>query len=148
MFLTLIEITKGLGLLTLISLGYIFLLSYTEAQLNKPVRDAVIGLMFGLLIAIVMIDPIKLSEGATFDPRGGPAILAGVFAGPIGAIIAAVIGSWVRWSVVGGPVALGGIVGFALYALVGIIAGFVIKKFNLKVGVFTLLFFGFNRYNR
>jgi PAS domain S-box-containing protein len=143
MFLTLIEITKGLGLLTLISLGYIFLLSYTEAQLNKPVRDAVIGLMFGLLIAIVMIDPIKLSEGATFDPRGGPAILAGVFAGPIGAIIAAVIGSWVRWSVVGGPVALGGIVGFALYALVGIIAGFVIKKFNLKVGIFTLLFFGF-----
>jgi PAS domain S-box-containing protein len=142
MFLTLIEITKGLGLLTLVSLGYIFLLSYADSKLDSRTRDAVVGLMFGLLIAIVMIDPIRLSEGATFDPRGGPAILAGVFAGPIGAIVAALIGSWVRWSVIGGPVAFGGVVGFALYALVGIIAAIVIKKFDLKIGFVTLLLLG------
>jgi PAS domain S-box-containing protein len=143
MFLTLIEITKGLGLLTLVSLGYIFLLSYADSKLHSRTRDAVVGLMFGLLIAIVMIDPIRLSEGATFDPRGGPAMLAGVFAGPIGAIVAALIGAWVRWSVIGGPVALGGVVGFALYALVGIIAAMVIKKFDLKIGLVTLFVLGF-----
>lgn len=139
---TAVEIIKSLSLLFVISAGYYFFLSSTKHQFSRQSRNCAIGILFGLLIGIVMLDPIILLDGVVLDPRGGPAMLAGVFGGPIAAIIAALVGSMVRWYVIGGPFALGGVIGFALYGLFGILARLVIDKHQLKLGALNLIFFG------
>lgn len=137
-----INVIEGLGVLMLLAFGFVYLRAHTEKWLGFGVREVLLGLMFGLVVAVVMLDPIRISGGATFDPRGGPAILAGVFGGPIAALVTAVVGSGVRWYVIGGPVALGGVVGFVLYGLFGIFAGLVITRYKINISPLTILLLG------
>lgn len=137
-----IDIAEGFGLLSLLTFGFIYIRSRDLDVLGGLNASAAIGLMFGLLIAVVMLDPIRISEGATFDARGGPAILAGVFGGPVAAVITAAIGSLIRYYVQGGPYALGGVVGFALYGGFGILAGYVVTKRKMSIGPVSLLVIG------
>ncbi|NQV99488.1 MAG: PAS domain S-box protein [Rhodospirillales bacterium] len=133
-----IHITEALGVLTILMLGVVGVQKYFGSESRSMARNAAIGAMLGLVIVIVMLDPIKLSEGGTFDPRGGPAILAGVVAGPVGAFIAMLFGAAARWYLVGGPYAMGGVVGFALYAAFGIVAGVIFRKYNIQTTIYTL----------
>lgn len=137
-----IHVVQALGVLTLLMLGVVAVQRKLSSFDHPMLRNAIIGTLFGLVIVIVMLDPIKLSVGGTFDPRGGPAILAGVFAGPAGALVAALIGSAARMYLVGGPYALGGVVGFALYGLFGCIAGTLIKRYSVQIGPVMLLGLG------
>jgi len=109
---------------------------------QQSVRDAALGLLFGVVILIVVIHPIALPIGATFDPRGGPAILAGVFAGPIGAAIAAAMGAAGRYYIVGGPFALGGAVGFLLYGGFGVLVWLLLRRGRLALSWRSLLAIG------
>lgn len=136
-----LQIIQGLGLLALFSLG-VLIVQRSKLSLQSPnYRKILSGLLFGVLTAVVMLDPIKLQEGATIDVRAGPAILAGVFAGPVGAAITATIGSLVRWYVVGGPFAFGGVIGFLLYGVFGVAAGLLLKRWgiSLRSSVFMAL---------
>ncbi|SDG75491.1 PAS domain S-box protein [Roseospirillum parvum] len=139
---TILHIVSDFGLLALFSLGVVALRPLANGLPNRALHQGLLGVMFGLLAAVVMLDPIRLPEGATFDARGGPAILAGVFAGPLGAAIAAAIGAAVRYWGIGGPVALGGVAGFALYGLAGVIAGAVLARRGLRPGPLALLLIG------
>lgn len=129
------DYVKSIGLLVSLSLGVAYLESWMETLRRRIIRDALIGLLFGAVIFVVMFDPIKLPTGATFDPRGGPALLAGVFGGPLGALIAAAMGAAARYYLIGGPVALGGAVGFVLYAAFGTLIWALLRKREVSLGI-------------
>ena len=140
-----LNIIGDFGLLALLSLGVLWLHPLTGALRNALLCNALLGVMFGVLTSLVMLDPILLPAGATIDARAGPALLAGVYAGPVGAIVANAIGAAVRYWVVGGPVALGGAVGFLLYGAAGLLAGLLLRRRSRTPGplaLFALALFG------
>lgn len=136
------DFVKNLGLLVLLSLGVGYLESRRDSVGSQVFRNAALGTLFGLVIVVVMLDPIRLPSGATFDPRSGPAILAGVFGGPVAALIAAGIGAFGRYYVVGGPLALGGAVGFALYGAFGLVVGYCLRRWHLPLNAASLAIIG------
>lgn len=118
-----VELIQNAGLLALLSYALASLkLTWGTAQ-SLSYSKLAAGVAYGIMCSAVMIDPITIPFGATFDPRAGPAILAGVFAGPEGALVANAIGAITRYFVVGGHVAAGGAFGFALYGLYGWLVG-------------------------
>lgn len=133
------DIVKNLGVLMILAAGIAYIQTVALGKAGRIQRDLLSGLLFGLIIVVVMLSPISLPNGATFDPRGGPAILAGVFAGPVGGVTAAVIGALGRYYLVGGPFALGGVVGFALYGLFGIAAGLLVRRLSLRINGITFM---------
>jgi PAS domain S-box-containing protein len=132
------DIFKNLGILMMLAAGVAYVQTVAFERIGRIQRDLISGLLFGLIIIVVMLSPITLPHGGTFDPRSGPAILAGVFAGPVGGIVAAAIGAAGRYYLVGGPVALGGAVGFALYGLFGIASGLLISRYGFRLTPLTL----------
>jgi PAS domain S-box-containing protein len=136
------DFVKSLGILAFLAVGFIFTRPEPDGARIPLARQIVIGLVFGVVIAVVLIDPIRLPQGATFDPRAGPAILAGVLGGPVAGVIAAACGAAVRYGVVAGPVALGGAVSFVLYGSLGIAAGVLLRRWNRDLTPLTLLGLG------
>ncbi|MEQ8587221.1 MAG: ATP-binding protein [Thalassobaculaceae bacterium] len=122
------QFVNGLGLLLLLSLCVAYVQSQEAVGAKRSLHGAIIGALFGIVIVAVMLEPIELPVGATFDPRAGPAILAAVFGGPVGAVVAAAIGALGRYHLVGGPVALGGAVGFLLYGAFGLFVAAVLRR--------------------
>lgn len=136
------DFVKNLGLLVLLSLGVGYLESRRDGVGSQIFRNAALGTLFGLAIVVVMLDPIRLPSGATFDPRSGPAILAGVFGGPVAAVFAAGIGAFGRYYIVGGPLAVGGAVGFALYGAFGLVLGYALRRWHLPLNAASLAMIG------
>ncbi|SDE36795.1 ATP-binding protein [Rhodospira trueperi] len=136
------SIVGDFGLLALLSLGVVAVQPLTESLDLRTLRVILLGVMFGVLASVVMLDPIPLPYGAVTDSRGGAAILAGVFGGPVAAVVANAIGAAVRYWVVGGPVALGGAVGFLLYGLAGLLAGLALRRLGRDPGPVTLAVIG------
>ncbi|MCW9033216.1 MAG: ATP-binding protein [Alphaproteobacteria bacterium] len=90
-----------------------------------------IGILFGVASAVVMFNPIIIPQGATFDTRGGPAMLVAIFGGPISTIIASIIGAAARLQVGGGS-AIGGAASFLFYGLAGLGAMAGLKRYKRK----------------
>lgn len=139
---TTIEIIQQIGLLTLFVAAFVYVRHFASPLSKSIYRDVYLGLLFGVLISVAVLNPIVIAEGATFDPRSGPAILSGVLAGPVGALVAGAIGAAVRYFIVGGPVALGGAFGFAFYAAFSICAGIVIRRRNIALSPLCLVVLG------
>eukprot|EP00752_Nemacystus_decipiens_P013201 g11690.t1 len=106
---------------------------------RRVVRDMLMGLVFGVMASLVMLQPVPLPHGAVADPRAGPALLAGLFAGPVGAAVSAAVGAATRFYVVGGPAALGGAVSFALYGAVGAAAGLLAARRGWRIDAALLI---------
>ena len=100
-------------------------------RMDSRRRSTLIGLVMGAVAVLLVNSPVTIAEGATFDTRAGPAVLAGLFGGPIGAGIAATIGGLARLHV-GGPAALGGTASFYLYGLVGCAAAVALRRSGRK----------------
>jgi len=139
---TLLRIVEDFGLLTLLSIGVVAVRPLTDSVPRRALREVLLGLMFGALATVVMLDPIPLPFGAVTDSRGGPAILAGVFGGPVAAVVANALGAAARYWIIGGPVALGGAVGFALYGLAGVLAALALRRLGRDPGPVTLALIG------
>lgn len=133
------EFVKSLGVLAILAVGFAYARQYSETVQRRLLRDVIVGVVFGVVIVVVVLDPIHMPQGATFDPRAGPAILAGVIGGPVAAVISAAFGAYARYFLVGGPVALGGAVGFVLYGAFGVLAGWVIRKRGIRLNGLTLV---------
>jgi len=136
----LVDALQNFGLLALVALGALYLRSLSSNVLSDQIKKALLGVLFGIMIVAVMYDPIVLPEGATFDTRAGPAILAGVFGGPIAALVANAMGMLARYYLVGGPFAVGGVCGFAFYGTFGVLFWFVVKRRGLSLGLRHLVF--------
>lgn len=88
-------------------------------QFESGFGEAVaIGVVFAVVAFLVTVTPIHLEDGATFDARAGPVLIAGVLGGPVAGVLAALGGACARY-VVGGSFAFSGVVVFFLYALAG-----------------------------
>lgn len=136
------DFIKNLSILVMLAVGFVYVQPLTESFRQRAARSVFLGVLFGLVVVVVMLDPITLPMGATFDPRAGPAILAGVFGGPIAAIVSALIGAAGRYYLVGGPIAAGGAVGFALYGAFGIVIAWVLQTYKVRLTVLSLTAIG------
>jgi signal transduction histidine kinase len=116
--LIVLQILDNVIFLSFLGLG-VYFAKRNRRQNESLLSKVIIGLSFGLVALVVTTAPLTLPDGATVDARAGPVILAGVLAGPIGGLTAAVFGALGR-SVVGGSFAFAGIVAFFLYAVVGV----------------------------
>ncbi len=136
------DFIKNISILVMLAVGFVYVQPLSENLRQRTVRSIFLGILFGLVVVVVMLDPITLPMGATFDPRAGPAILAGIFGGPIAAVISALIGAAGRYYLVGGPVAAGGMVGFALYGAFGIAVAWFIKTYSVRLSIISLAAIG------
>jgi len=120
-FVLIIEILQNAGLLALATIC-MFLLAERFGLVTGDFRHSnLIGLFLGVASAVVVMIPIHGPLGATFDMRAAPILTAGIFAGPVSALVAAAIAAVARYSV-GGPAAIGGVASCFLYAVTGIAA--------------------------
>lgn len=113
----LIEALHNGALLCFTAIG-LYLVLISNEHWNRLTGAVALGLSYGLVTFLVTVSPLETGSGATVDTRAGPVIAAGIFGGPVAAIIAGGFGAIARWSL-GGSFALSGAIVFALYAMVG-----------------------------
>ena len=131
----LITLASNIGLLALGAFGIHWVRGQFGWRDDGVFGSLIVGLTFGVLAAIVVSVPVTTPFGATFDTRGGPAILSGFFGGPIAGLVTATIGGTSRY-LVGGPMAIGGALSFVLYAAAGIaLRAFVFRGPISKLGL-------------
>ncbi|MCF8033422.1 MAG: PAS domain S-box protein [Desulfarculaceae bacterium] len=80
----------------LLALGYLYSLIARHWEQDKVLSRVYKGLLFGGVVLAVMINPVTLMPGVVFDTRSIVASIAGLFGGPIPALIAVVIASAFR----------------------------------------------------
>jgi len=135
-----LSILHSLGILALVAVGIAMLQPSRFGEAQTWRRSLLMGGVFGATASLVMLDPVVLAPGATFDARGGPALLAGIYGGPLAALVAAILGSATRlW--IGGAGALGGVIGFVIYAAVGTLAGVWLARRGRRPTILWLLGF-------
>jgi len=122
-----VAVLHSLGILALMAIGISMLQPPHPGDTFDWRRSLAMGVVFGITVAVVMADPVVFPMGATVDPRGGPAMLAGIYGGPAAAVVAGVLGAVMRWWI-GGPGAVGGVTGIAVYAIVGIVGWMLLRR--------------------
>jgi|GEM_PF-5998325 len=127
----LFQMLENIGLLALASLVILLVVLRTGGRFEDLRGQISVGIVFGLIALVVVKVPVSIPLGATFDTRAGPIVLSGFFAGPVGALIAATIGGYARFSV-GGPAVVGGVVSFFIYGAVGALAGWLLARTNRR----------------
>lgn len=81
-------------------------------------RDLRISPVFAIAALLLITSPAYTPFGATIDARAAPAVLSGIFGGPISAGLTLLAGAAARaW--IGGPYVQGGIASMACYGLLG-----------------------------
>ena len=120
-----ISLFNNLAVFVVVVAAYGQLGRWLEAR-HPGYRDLGIGLLFGLGAVIGMFAAIPIADGAHVDLRNAFVIFSGVQAGPIGAIVAAVLTGVYR-------IYLGGAGMVAGLAALGVsaVAGIVIWRFRL-----------------
>ncbi|WP_373353273.1 GGDEF domain-containing protein [Pseudoroseicyclus sp. CXY001] len=112
-FLTIIH---SVGLMALATMLYG---TVQRKALSRPVRHVIIGGVFGAAAVVMMLEPIPVAEGIFVDLRNLVIGFAAAFTGPIGAAVALVIISCVRF-LIGGLGAPYGVIALILSALLGL----------------------------
>lgn len=116
-----LQIVENILLLSFMGVVF-YVVARNSASFGTLATQALHGVFFGLIAFLVTSTPVVLPDGATVDARVGPVVLAGLIAGPIGGIIAASLGALAR-ALVGGDFAVGEVIVYAVYALIGIVLG-------------------------
>ncbi len=116
---TLMALTANIGLLALAASLIFIIVTNFGLRPRSQVQKLAFGLVLGAISIVVVQVPVPGPLGATFDTRAAPIVLAGVFAGPLGSLLAAGLGAVARYNV-GGPAAIGGAASFLFYAAAGI----------------------------
>jgi diguanylate cyclase (GGDEF)-like protein len=96
-------------------------------------RQAAGGLLFGLAAVIAMLAPVPWSEGIFFDTRAVPVALAATFAGPFASAIAALPPIVDRLSL-GGSGAFAGVVGLIAAATLGTLVALLLRRLSGDAG--------------
>src|SRR5437667_8115493 len=65
--------------------------------LGKHGAAAVLGLIFGIVIVLGMLDPVRIAPGVIVDGRSALMSLAGFVGGPLSAAVAAVLADGFRF---------------------------------------------------
>lgn len=126
-------ILHSLGILALMSVLFSMLQQGRIDGAPGHGRSLVIGLAFGAAASVAMLDPLVLAPGLIFDTRAAPALLSGIYGGPVAALATAVLGSATRWWI-GGEGAPIGVVTLAFHCLAGIAAGALLRRRGTRPG--------------
>jgi LytS/YehU family sensor histidine kinase len=112
-----VSLINNISLLLALSICHSLIVQ--KYPLNSLPYKILCGILFGLVTIAGMMNPFVLEEGIIFDGRSVVASVAGVFGGPITALLVFIIGGTYRWFVVGGAGALMGVFVLATSAILG-----------------------------
>src|SRR6218665_445618 len=110
----------------------------SEATYPPVVRQVVFGLILGVGVVVVMLLPFELEKGFFVDLRRTVISIAGLYGGPVSALITAGFAAVYRIHVGGAGVAAG-LMGIASASLVGIATFYLLK--GSRPGLLTILGF-------
>ncbi|MCA8931870.1 MAG: hypothetical protein KDA49_05350, partial [Rhodospirillaceae bacterium] len=114
----LLALTKGAALLLALSFLQHVVVEHWQGQRSRW-RDLSSGALFGAISVAGMLSPIMLAPGFVLDPRSVVLTMAGVFAGPAGAAVAAAMSAAQRiW--LGGDGMVSGLAVIATSTLFGL----------------------------
>jgi diguanylate cyclase (GGDEF)-like protein/PAS domain S-box-containing protein len=134
-----IDLIYSITILFTLSLLYGFIVhSFSSKVLTKQLLS---GVLFGGICIIGMIFPTEVSPGVIFDPRTVVLSIAGLFGGPIVAIIAAIIAGGYRIFIGGGGVYVGVAVVVASVCI-GLAYRYYVHRGWAKINLIQLLLFG------
>ncbi len=119
----------NLMVMTLLFITFTFLSNLTNLDADSPSRQTLTGLVCGVFACIGMLMPITITEGVIMDARVPIISMAGIFAGPAGAIIAGVTAIFMRLSI-GGIGALTGVISILIPMIASGWLGHYIKTRN------------------
>jgi diguanylate cyclase len=109
------SLVRVLGQVAIIVYAYSWVIRIVERGILKSVA---VGLLFGLVGILSMADPIRWMPGVIQDGRSILLVLAPVYGGPLGTIVAAVMMGLFRF-MIGGMGAVGGVAGIVIVAIAG-----------------------------
>ncbi|MCD8547867.1 MAG: EAL domain-containing protein [Aeromonadaceae bacterium] len=138
----LLELIKGVALLLALCLLYGLLLRGRLGRLGRHGRQLLTGLLFGSLCIVGMSTPITLAgSGVIFDARSVILSMAGLFGGPLVALLAGSMAALFRlWlGGVGAPV---GVCVILLSVLAGLLYRLACQRKWLSLGFGSLVLFG------
>ena len=134
-----LELVNGVAILLALCLLYAFNAHWLHHK--QRLKQIAAGLMFGTICIIGMMKPVTLAPGAIFDARSVILSMAGLFCGPLAALIAATLAAGYRlW--VGGIGASVGVSVIAASTVLGLIYGYCRDRGWIKTGALQLLIFG------
>lgn|GEM_PF-1720596 len=87
-----IVLFENIGLLAFVAVAY----TIVPRRWPRIPHSAMVGLLCGFGAILAMLKPIEMGNGVILDTRGTMIMLSGMFGGPIGALIATLIGSAMR----------------------------------------------------
>jgi diguanylate cyclase (GGDEF)-like protein/PAS domain S-box-containing protein len=133
------DLLYSITLLMSLSLLYGLIVHYLHT--SNIIQQVLTGTLFGGICVIGMILPIELSPGVIIDPRSVVLSIAGLFGGPIGAIIAASIGGGYR-IFLGGAGMISGVQLVVASTCLGLTYRYAVQRGWTKINVPQLLLFG------
>ncbi|QDE29670.1 EAL domain-containing protein [Shewanella polaris] len=134
-----VNLIYSITLILSLSLLYGFIVNYFYA--NKMTKQILSGALFAGICIFGMIYPIYMDSGVIVDPRSVVLGIAGLFGGPVVAIIAATITAGYRLLLGGGGLYVG--IGIVIVSTsLGLIYRYCVKKDWVKINLVQLLLFG------
>ncbi len=124
----LIDLTQNIAMLLALTFVYSFVYPLL-ARFSRYVIDGINGLLFGSFAVIAMMQPILIAPGIFYDGRTVVIAIAGLYGGPIPALIAAVMVCLYRASLGGAGMYAG--IGAALSAA---LLSIVVRNYLLRRG--------------
>ncbi|MDP2300030.1 MAG: LytS/YhcK type 5TM receptor domain-containing protein, partial [Actinomycetota bacterium] len=108
---------------------------------NYIASRLVSGVLFGAVAVVAMATPLVLAPGLIFDGRSIILAIAGLFGGPLVAVVAAIIAGVYRASL-GGPGALAGVLVVVESAFLGVVFYYLRRRLPSVMRGWSLLGFG------
>ncbi len=99
----------NLMVMTLLFVAFTFLSNLSKLDTDALPRQALTGLIFGSFACLGMLMPITITEGVIMDARVPIISMAGIFAGPVGALISGLMAIFMRLNI-GGIGAMTGVI--------------------------------------
>lgn len=126
-----LDVLHNLGAMSLVTLVYFLVCTRLQVSMTDLRGRIALGILLALMALLVVKIPVRVVEGATFDFRAAPAVLAAYFGGPVAGLITAAVAGAARYSV-GGPAAVGGAVSPFLYAGAGWAAAAYVRRLGRR----------------
>lgn len=123
----LVGLVANFGLLSAMAAAMFMLVSRYGFDTHGTQGQIAIGFAFGLMTVMVIQLPVVEPDGAVFDTRAGPVVVAGMVGGPLAVAMVAAAGALARLDT-GGPFVVGGVASFAVYGLVAWGVGWLMRR--------------------
>src|SRR5260370_31323949 len=106
--------------------------------LGKHGAAAILGLLFGAVVVLGMLDPVRIAPGVIIDGRSPLMALAGFIGGPLAAVVAAAVADGVRFWL-GGVGMLVGVANVTLAGAIGVAVRWIARRRDGELRVPHLL---------